>query len=326
MNARSRLLLAAAFAFVTFAPLPLSAASQSFETWLEELKKDALAKGISSATLDSALRGIKPIPKVIELDRKQPEFTMTFDRYMKHAAPDSRIQRGQARYDEHRELLREVAAKYGVQPRYIVAFWGIETDFGRTLGDFSIIPALATLAHDGRRSDFFRGELMHALTILDQGHVSPDNMKGSWAGAMGQVQFMPSSFANFAVDYDGDGRKDIWTSQGDVFASAANYLAKSGWKRDELWGRAVVLPDGFDRALQGADNARSLSAWQALGVRSADGTDLPDSALDAMLILPTDAQAPAFLGYRNYRTILKWNRSHFFALAVGHLAEGIGER
>ncbi|MGE4220889.1 MAG: lytic transglycosylase domain-containing protein [Alphaproteobacteria bacterium] len=298
----------------------------SFETWLEGLRQDALAKGISAATLDSALLGIKPIPKVIELDRKQPEFTLTFDQYMDKVVPDARIQKGQARYDENRDLLRDIAAKYGVQPRFIVAFWGIESDFGRTLGTFDVVPALATLAYDGRRSKFFRDELMHALTIIDQGHVTADNMKGSWAGAMGQVQFIPSSFVRFAVDYDGDGRKDIWGSVNDALASAANYLSRSGWKGDETWGRAVRLPQGFDQSLQGADNARPLDAWQALGVRSADGSDLPDRPLKAMLILPANAPAPAFLGYDNYQTILKWNRSHFFALAVGRLAEGIGER
>ncbi len=326
LEALRRLTIVAAFSGAALIPISLSAASMPFEVWLEGLRQDALTKGISAATLDSAFQGLKPIPRVIELDRKQPEFTMTFDGYMDQVVPASRIQKGQARYDENRELLKDVSAKYGVQPRYIVAFWGIESDFGQKQGKFEVIPSLATLAYDGRRGEFFRAELMHALTILDQGHTTKDNMIGSWAGAMGQVQFMPSSFMNFAVDYDGDGRKDIWNSVADALASAANYLSRSGWKDGEIWGRPVRLTDGFDLSLQGAEKARTLDAWQALGVRTIEGNDLPDRPMKATLVLPTSSQSPAFLVYGNYEAILKWNRSHFFALAVGRLAESIGER
>jgi len=172
-------------------------------------------------------------------------------------------------------LLEEVAQKYGVQARFIVAFWGIETDFGRITGGFPLVPALATLAYDGRRSAYFRKELLNALEILDGGHIAPKDMVGSWAGAMGQCQFMPSSFLNFAVDGDGDGRKDIWTNRKDVFASAANYLSRSGWKGDQTWGRQVRLPDGFDAKLADLDVRKTLAEWQGLGVRRLDGSDLP---------------------------------------------------
>ena len=184
------------------------AQDQSFGDWLVELRAEASSKGISDATLDAALNGIAPIPRVIELDQKQPEFTLTFAQYLDRVVPQSRKDRARARYNKHQDLLEMIGKKYGVQPRFVVALWGIETDFGRVLGGFDVIPALATLAHDGRRSAFFRKELLDALTIIDQGHVSADDMKGSWAGAMGQSQFMPSSFRRYAQDYDGDGRQE----------------------------------------------------------------------------------------------------------------------
>ena len=188
-------------------------------------------------------------------------------------------------------------------------------------GGFRVIHALASLAYDGRRSTYFRGELLNALHIVDQGHIAPEDMMGSWAGAMGQAQFMPSTFLNFAVDYDGDGRLDIWHSRPDVFASAANYLAKSGWRDDITWGRAVRLPPGFDRSLIGLETVKTLPEWQAAGVRRADGTALPKRPLRASLIEAEEGKGPAFLVYDNYRALLKWNRSTFFALAVGYLAD-----
>jgi len=209
-----------------------------------------------------------------------------------------------------------------VQPRFIVAFWGIETDFGRLDGGFSVVAALATLAYDGRRSKFFRGELIRAIRILDQGHITPERMKGSWAGAMGNFQFMPSSFENFAVDYDGDGKRDIWRNKKDAFASAANYLSKSGWKNDQTWGRQITLPAGFDQKLVGLKVRKRMSEWQALGVRKVDGSALPKRELMASLVQAT--RGPVFLTYNNYRVILKWNRSTYFAVAVGTLAEKIG--
>ncbi|PPR65057.1 MAG: Membrane-bound lytic murein transglycosylase B [Alphaproteobacteria bacterium MarineAlpha4_Bin2] len=302
-------------------------ASNDFDAWLEDFSHEARRKGISDATLTIALRGLKPVPRVIELDRRQPEFTLTFANYMKRVVTSTRIRKARARFTRHRELLKKIGKRFKVQPRFIIALWGIETDFGRITGGFNVIPALATLAHDGRRSAFFRSELLNALTIVDQGHIRPGNMKGSWAGAMGQVQFMPSSFLNFAVDFDGDGQKDLWTTHEDVFASAANYLSKSGWNGSQTWGRLVLLPQDFDSSLINYKNVRKpLSEWQMLGLRRAGGGDLPKVEISASLVRPMDGKDPAFLVYGNYRSILKWNRSHYFALAVGRLADAIIHR
>lgn len=307
------------------AAVPVHAAD--FQTWLGDLRKEAASKGISEQTLNDALGSVKPIPRVIELDRKQPEFTLTYREYMKRVVSSVRIKKARARYDSQKELLAKVSKKYGVQPRFIVALWGIETDFGRITGGFDVIPALATLAHDGRRSAFFRGQLMNALTIIDQGHISASNMKGSWAGAMGQVQFMPSSFLNFAVDFDGDGRKNLWSSPEDIFGSAANYLARSGWNGNQTWGREVKLPSAFDTSLIAYKKIRHpLVYWQSLGVRKLNDSNLPKADISASLVRPNSEKDPTFLIYGNYRAILKWNRSHYFALAVGHLADAIIHR
>ncbi len=311
--------------------------SPDFATWLKDLRAEALEKGIREEVLEAAFEGVEPIPRVIELDRRQPEFTMTFEGYLGKIVPKSRIRKGRQKLNQHRALLEQVGAKYGVQPRFIVAFWGIESGYGRHTGGFSVIASLATLAYDGRRSAYFRKELLNALRIINDGHVTAAAMKGSWAGAMGQSQFMPSSFLNFAVDEDGDGRRDIWITQADVFASAANYLAKSGWRDDQTWGRRVRLPQDFDRTLASLDVIKPLDQWQALGVRRTDGADLPTRPLPASLVLPDGEKAPdgvgngnqgwagnsgaAFLVYDNYRATLKWNRSTFFAIAVGYLAD-----
>ncbi len=299
--------------------------AEDFQIWLEKLRVEAEGKGISQSVLDEALAGIQPIPRVIELDRRQPEFTLTFTQYRDRVVPQSRIKKGRVKYQENRDLLEEIGGKIGVQPRFIVALWGIETDFGRVTGGFKVIPALATLAHDGRRSAYFRKELLNALQILHEGHIAPKEMMGSWAGAMGQSQFMPSSFLAHAVDYDGDGRRDIWTTRPDVFASAANYLAKSGWRADQTWGREVKLPRDFDFALADLKVRKPIGGWQALGVRQPDGGDLPTRQLSASIVLPEKGKmSPAYLVYSNYRTTLRWNRSTYFALAVGLLSDGIG--
>ena len=312
----------------TGAPEPtVSANSADFATWLVTLRQEAQARGIAANTLDAAFADIRLIPRVLELDRNQPEFKLSFRQYMNRVAPPKRIDKGRKKFAENKDLLVAVGNRYKVQPRFVVALWGIETDFGRVSGGFKVIPALTTLAFDGRRSRYFRGELMHALSIIDDGHITADKMMGSWAGAMGQSQFMPSSFVHHAVDFDGDGRRDIWTTKADVFASAANYLARSGWRDDQTWGRQVRLPAGFDLASAGLKRRKRLGEWQGLGLRRADGGDLPARQLRAALVLPTaDAAKPAFLVYDNFHAILKWNRSNFFALAVGHLADAIADR
>ncbi|WP_420348219.1 lytic murein transglycosylase [Pelagibius sp.] len=299
-------------------------ADQGFTQWLQELRQEALAMGLSAATVDAALKDVTPVARVIEQDRSQREFTLTFTRYLRSSVTETRVERAQRLMAEHRELLQRVEARYGVQPRFLVSFWGLESNFGDYTGGFSVIRALATLAHDSRRSAFFRAELLYALRILDEGHITLDRMTGSWAGAMGQVQFIPSTFVNFAVDFDGDGRRDIWNSLPDIFASAANYLSQEGWRGDETWGREVALPPGFDFGLASLKLSKPLADWsQVHGIRKADGNPLPKADLDASIVLPSGHRGPAFLVYRNYRTILIWNRSILYALAVGHLADRI---
>ncbi len=322
----ARRAVAAAIAGLVFSAAPVAspfAAEQEFSAWLEGVRAEARQRGMKADTISSALSGITPIPRVIELDRRQPEFTLTLDQYLSRVVNGRRVRKGRARLAKHRALLREVAAKFRVQPRFILALWGIETDFGRLKGGFSVVPALATLAYDGRRSAYFRKELFNALTIIDQGHITAKDMIGSWAGAMGQNQFMPSSFLRYAVDFDGDGRRNIWTSTEDVFASTANYLRRVGWRDDQTWGRMVRLPHGFDAALLGLEVKKGLNYWQALGVRRFGGGDLPRRNLAASIVRPAKDKGPAFAVYGNYRAILKWNRAHFFATAVGRLADRI---
>lgn len=333
------LALAAVLPILLFAAAPLAQAHEveapdtpivfdlaAWQTWLVDVKAEAIAKGMKADVVGPALDGIDPIKRVIELDRRQPEFSLTFNQYVGRVVPRARVQKGRERFQENRALLEEVGRQIGVQPRFLVALWGIETDFGRLTGGFNVINALATLAFDGRRSAYFRGELMNALQIASDGHISPTDMTGSWAGAMGQPQFMPSSFLRFAIDYDGDGRRNIWTSRPDVFGSAATYLKSVGWRDDQTWGREIKLPAGFDTSLADLKVAKPMGAWQALGVRRVDGGDLPARQLSASIVIPDEESDRAFLVYENFRNILKWNRSSYFAIAVGLLADGIGGR
>ena len=226
-------------------------------------------------------------------------------------------------FAEQGELLDRVGQRYGMPPELLAAVWGIESNYGRTQGDFPVVAALATLGYDGRRGTMFRNELLNALRILDQGHVELDAMKGSWAGAMGQLQFMPSTFIGFAKDGDGDGRKDIWGSAADALESAANFMSPN-WRPGLRWGRQVSVPATFNLSLAGLERTRTLAQWQALGVRLPSGQRLPRENLAASIIFPDQGtREPAFLVYQNYRALLRWNRSHFFALAVGHLADRI---
>jgi len=298
-----------------------------FEAWVEAFRIEALEKGISKETVDEALTGLQaPIPKVVELDRNQPEFTLTLDGYLSRVATESRVTMGKQKLAEHRALFDQVAERFGVQPRFVAAFWAVESDFGRVQGGFSVIQALATLAFDNRRSSFFRTQLFAALEIIDEGSVTLANFKGSWAGALGQPQFLPTVFLQSAVDFDGDGRRDIWNTTADVIASAANHLADLGWLGDQTWGREVTLPENFDKGLAGLGTSKPIGDWQALGVRRIDGSDLPTRQLSSSIVLPEDGDnARAFLVYNNYRSILRWNRSDFFAIAIGSLADRIGD-
>lgn len=294
--------------------------AEEFQAWLDGFKATAKGRGISQATLDNALSGTSFISRVIELDRRQPEFTMTFWQYIGKTISDKRIARGREMLKTHAKLLQRVEDKYGVPPRFLVAFWGLESNFGDYTGSFSLIGSLATLAFDARRSKFFTEQLLAALEVIDRGDIDPD-VKSSWAGAMGNTQFIPTTYRAYAIDFDGDGRRDLWRSLPDVFASSANYLSQAGWRKEETWGREVRLPKSFDYGLNGLGKKLKLKEWQAMGVRRADGRDLPVADFDASLILPAGADGPAFLVYQNYRTILVWNRSILYALAVGHLAD-----
>jgi membrane-bound lytic murein transglycosylase B len=304
-----------------------NAADHDFAKWLFELRQEAKERGISDRILDAALGNAAPIKRVIELDRRQPEFTMTFDDYLGKIASSTRARVAAKMLVEHDEILTKVSKKYGVQKRYIVTFWGVETNFGQYLGSFNVPHALATLAFDGRRSAYFRKELLNALKILEEGHIAPENMKGSWAGAMGQSQFMPSSFLSYAVDWDGDGKRDIWGTKPDVFASTAYYLSKAGWRDDITWGRKVTLPTGFSmngknaKALADGKTRVKLPVWAEAGVLNADGGALPTKNLTARLVMPAGSDGPAFLVYSNFDSILDWNRSNYYALAIGHLSD-----
>ena len=307
------------------APLP-AFTTEGFDKWLADFKRDALKDGISQKTLDEAFAKTQPIPRVIELDRSQPEFKLTFEQYLQRVVPQSRIDEGRRKFAENRDIIEAAAKKYGVPAHYLTAFWGIETGFGKHTGGFSVIDSLATLAFEGRRAEYFRGELLKALKIIDAGHISAAAMEGSWAGAMGQAQFMPSTFMAYATDGNGDGKINLWTQKEDVFASAANYLSSVGWKTDERWGRNVSLPKGFDASKAGRDVRKPIAEWQKMGVRMPDGGNLPSADMKAAIVLVNDGAGPAYMVYNNFNTIMHWNRSTYFAIAVGTLADAIAGR
>lgn len=301
-------------------------AAEDFKTWLEGVRDEARQAGISEGIIGEALADVKPIPRVIELDRKQPEGRMTFAQYKRRVIDQARIDQGRRLLKKHRAELERAASRYDVPAPYIVALWGLETSYGKNTGGFDVIPALATLAHDGRRSAFFRAELLNALQILDEGHISPAAMKGSWAGAMGQNQFMPSSFHRFAVDGNRDGRRDIWTSLPDVFASTAHYLAENGWRGDEKWGRKVRLSQDIPASLIGLDTELPLSEWRERGVMTVSGNPIPVVAgMQASLIQPDGPGGESYLAYHNFQVIMSWNRSTYFATTVGLLADLIAQ-
>jgi membrane-bound lytic murein transglycosylase B len=292
---------------------------QPFSQWIDDFKKDAHEAGVSDRVIDNALADISPDERVVELDRKQPEGTMTLAQYLTRTVTDSRVERGREVMEQHKELLEKIGREYGVQPRFIVALWGIETNFGDNTGNFSTIEALATLAYEGRRADYFRDELIKALKILEAEDMSASDMDGSWAGALGQCQFMPTSFLEYAVDYDKDGKRDIWHDEADVFASIANYLSSSGWDNKEGWGRPVEPAAGFNPALADIKTEKKLSEWKELGIKKIPASDRKASLI---FVGEGDAAKP-YIIYGNYKVLLKWNRSRYFATAVGTLADKI---
>ncbi|MAV32854.1 MAG: lytic transglycosylase [Gammaproteobacteria bacterium] len=292
-----------------------------FDRWVSELRAEALSLGISIRTLEALDELNAPLQKVLEYDSSQPEFVQTFTRYLGLRVTPNQVARGRSLLQEHRELLEEVNQRYGVRPHYLAAFWAIESNFGRNTGGFSVLQALATLAFDPRRADFFREQLLIALKIIDEGHISSADMTGSWAGAMGQLQFMPTIFDSYAIDGDGDGRVDIWNSLPDIFYSAANFLNQSGWQGGERWGREILLPSDFDYSLSGLMTRKTVNEWSEFGVTQVSGDKLPNALMSASIVLPAGASGPAFLVYSNYRVTLAYNPSTFYALTVGHLAD-----
>lgn len=295
-----------------------------FEEFLAGVRAEGLEKGLSASTLDAALSGLAPRESVIRSDRNQPEFKETFWDYQTKRVGPTRIRLGQENMAKYRELLDQTEAEYGVPKRFIVAFWGLESSYGRFTGKVPVIQALATLAWDPRRSGFFRRELFNALTILDDGYIEPEQLKGSWAGAMGQMQFIPSSYLNWAVDANGDGRRDLWGSQEDIFASAANYLKSNGWNPEGTWGRRVAVPDTIDQGQLTREVETPLSSYQEMGFRRITGGDLPTVDINAGIIFPDETDPSlGYLIYDNFNVILHWNRSDSYAISVGRLADAL---
>ena len=300
------------------------ALQQGFARWITGFRAAARAAGISEATLHVAFDGIRYLPRVVELDRAQPEFTRTVWDYLDSAVSSQRVALGRDKLLQLRSEADAAAARYGVPPSIVVAIWGIESNYGGNYGDIPTIDALATLGFEGRREEWARGQLLAALKILQSGDIARPNMIGSWAGAMGQTQFLPSVFLAYAVDADGDGRRDIWGSMADVVASTANFLARSGWQAGQPWGTEVRLPPGFDVGRADAELRQPSAQWAAEGVRAVDGAPLPELA-DGAILLPAGARGPAFLVGSNFRAILRYNNSTSYALAVGLLAQRLAD-
>lgn len=307
------------------APLLISTiarAREGFAAFVGGIRAEAVRAGIRASIVDEAFEGVQPNAKIIELDHHQPEFTMTWAQYRQRVLPQSRLDRGRAVYAQEAARLADITARYPADPRIVMGIWGLESGFGERTGTYRIVEALATLAYDGRRASYFRGELLNALRILEAGDVSPKAMTGSWAGAMGQPQFMPSSYLHYAVDADGDGRRDIWTDRADVFGSVANYLAKCGWRVGEPWGQPVRVPQGL-AGRTGREVVRTLAEWQDAGVRRADGTKFSRGDVRGAVVMPDGEGGDTFMVYTNFSVIRRYNPSDFYALGVGLLANAV---
>ncbi len=301
------------------------AEQQSWSSWVADVRKEALSQGISPEVFDGAFADIhEPSRQVKGLAHSQPEHRLTYAKYLSSRVDKYRIVEGRQQYKKYKATLDEVANHFGVDPCFILAFWGLESSYGNYMGNFPVIKSLATLAYDSSRKDFFRKELFLGLHILNDGHVTMQSFKGEWAGASGQPQFLPSSWVKYAVDYDGDGRKDIWGSKPDVFASIANYMKINGWQTGEPWAIYVKLPAKFDVQLEGKTIVKPVSEWNALGVRTVSGEALPHQDLKASIVQPNGG--PVFLAYPNYKMILRYNNSIYYAGAIGYLADNICQR
>ncbi len=316
------------FAFSSmFAQVVFAQASEkpAFEDYVASLKSEAISKGFSAEFVDSVFSDVEFYQRAVKADKNQPERKITLDSYLATRVPDWKVSQAVKYYQQHKTLLDQVSDKYGVQARFIVALWGNESNFGRIQGKFPVVSALTTLAYEGRREALFKKQLFAAMSILKEGHISQDKFLGSWAGAMGQSQFMPTSFLTYAVDFDGDGKKDIWSNPADVFASIANYLKSEGWDGNYTWGRQVKIPANFDLSKTGLSKKKMLTLpqWRELGVTRFDGTDLPNVDLKASMIMPDDENGRIYLVYSNFHTLMRWNRSTYFGVSVSYLADRI---
>ncbi len=299
-----------------------AAPKQSWNSWVSSFKQDAMADGISSYLLDEVFNGWRPNPRVVSLDRNQPERRLTFLKYRNTRGEPYRITLGKRELRKHNKLLTEVSQEYGVSKCYLLSFWGLETSYGRYMGRFSTIKALATLAYDGRRATFFRKELLYALHMVNDGHVNHKDLKGEWAGATGHPQFLPSSWHKFAVDYNNDGRKDIWNSMGDVFASIANYLHQNGWQANQPISVEATMPRNFPKDLVSLKITKPVHEWLAMGVKiKHNGQPMPDENMQASVVRPHGG--PDFLVFNNFKVIMRWNRSTYYAGTVKYVADKI---
>lgn len=297
--------------------------ASNFSDCISRLHVKARVQGISEVTVTQVLNKVEFMPRVIELDRRQPEFTQTFADYFSARITEDRVRRGKTLLAKYRQLLGRIEQQTRVPAQYLIALWGLETNYGSYLGNTSVPNALATLACDQRRQTFFTDELLNALRIIDAGDVAADHMVGSWAGAMGHMQFMPSTYLRYARDGDGDGRRNLWESIPDALISAGFFLQQLGWNPEQHWGQEVKLPAGFDYSLSGRKQSLSLTEWAAMGVTTVSGPSLPPSDQNASLLVPAGHKGPVFLVYENFNVLMDWNHSEFYALTVGHLADRI---
>lgn len=297
--------------------------ARSVDGFIDSVWQQARARGVPRRVFDAAMGGFRPLDKVMELTRKQPEFTSTVADYLGKRVTDKQAATGQGKHGEWAQTLAAVESRYGVQAEIVLAIWGIETNFGGFMGGTNTVHALATLTHGGYRADYFGKELLTSLDIIAAGHIVPPDMVGSWAGAMGHPQFMPSSFMRYAVDFRGDGRRDIWNSVPDALASTANYLREHGWRAGETWGYEVVLPQGFDYRHVWSETSATIASWRDAGIRRANGRAFPREGDVARLFMPMGGNGPVFLTLPNFGVIKRYNNSNSYALAVGHLADRI---
>ncbi|MEC9368391.1 MAG: lytic murein transglycosylase [Pseudomonadota bacterium] len=298
-------------------------ADEAFSSFVDSLWSGARAAGVSRETFSRAFKDVTADPEVLEKAEHQPEFVKPIWDYLESAVSDKRIQNGREQLARYKQTLDAIEQKYNVDRSVVVAIWGMETSYGSFTGDRNVIRSLATLAYKGSRQDFGRQQLIAALKILQKGDIAPERMMGSWAGAMGHTQFIPTTYEAHAVDFTGDGKRDIWNSIPDALASTANYLKASGWRFGETWGYEVEIPKGFDHALANPKLLKTLKEWDALGVKRVRGLAYPRPDDQAALILPAGASGAAFLALNNFRTILRYNNATAYALAVGHLSDRI---